>query len=320
MNDQQILEFIATKQPVRAVQLADKFDVDLKSASDALKSLVDVGDLTRTSGTAPNQQPAQFYSLSETFLKSKEGKLVIARIESQQSAVPQPPAVTLPLRVPPPTPIEATIPSPVPAPTAAAATPEPSAAPPSPADDASLRRIERAIAHIREHGPTSDADIRAVLNLRADQYPSNFIGRAVKDGRLAKDGREWTLGPGTPPAPVVRRPAFGGPLGLRGATPFPVGAHDVPNDAWKRDNLTEEVRPHPPAADLADPAVTQEILVHLKQMKADLPSPVFRCGLWSDGVLELQRNGVTVAELQQDEGETVAAFMARLQQPLASTG
>jgi hypothetical protein len=319
MNDQQILEFIAVKQPVRAVQLADKFDVDLKSASDALKSLVDVGDLVRTAGTAPNQQPAQFYSLSSTFLTSRDGKLLVARMEAQASAVAQPSTVTLPLRVPPSTAVVALNPVTLPPPAAVVATPSPapspvlSIAPPgaaqSPADDISLRRIDRAIAHITANGPTSDADIRVVLNLRADQYPTNFIGRAVKDGRLAKDGRLWTLGTGTPAAPIKRQPAFGGALGLAGATPFPVAAKPpstTPMPTARTDHHQEQTMQANDTTAKAAPAGTD----------ITAKPPTFRCGLWSDGVLEMQRDGVQVAELSQEEGETVAAFMARMREQL----
>jgi hypothetical protein len=283
VNDQQILEFIAIKQPVRAVQLSDNFDVDLKTASEALKSLVDVGDLVRVAGTAPNGQPAQVYGLSEAFIKSREGKVLAARLEA--SAAPAPAPVTTPA----PAPVVAAAPVPAPAP----------AAPPkvSPADDTSTRRIERAIAHIVATGPTSDADMRVVLNLRADQYPSGLLQRAVKDGRLAKNGKAWALGTGVPPAPAAKRPPFGGSLGLPGATPTPAPSKRITEDiAMLKNESTAPVAASTPPSTVAP--------------------PTFRCGLWSDGVLELQRNGVTVAELEQDEGETVAVFMARLRQPL----
>jgi hypothetical protein len=39
---------------------------------------------------------------------------------------------------------------------------------------------------------------------------------------------------------------------------------------------------------------------------------VFRCGLWSDGVLELERDGSTVAVLKQAEGEHLISFINRM--------
>lgn len=278
MNDQQILEFIAAKQPVRAVQLADRFDIDLKAASDALRALVDVGDLTRAAGTSPNGQPAQVYGLSEVFVKSKEGKLLAARIEAASAADPLP---ALAATVAPP------------------ALPPPAAAPP--AGDTSSSRIDLAIRHVKDKGPSSDADIRQVLGLRAGQYPSGMLQRAVKDGRLIKDGRNWTLGTGTPPAPEQKRPPFGGSLGLAGATPRPA---PLPAPLEVPAACAVESAPAaaaPPAAIAAEPAA---------------PLPAFRCGLWSDGMLELQRNGVQVAQLSREEGEAVAAFMARIAEQL----
>jgi hypothetical protein len=44
-------------------------------------------------------------------------------------------------------------------------------------------------------------------------------------------------------------------------------------------------------------------------------TPSFRVGIWSDGALELQRNGVTVASLTQSEQEAVTAFIERIRQP-----
>lgn len=39
---------------------------------------------------------------------------------------------------------------------------------------------------------------------------------------------------------------------------------------------------------------------------------IFRCGLWSDGVLELQRDGVQVVALNRGEHEQLADFMGRM--------
>ncbi|RFP19176.1 hypothetical protein [Duganella sp. BJB475] len=292
MNDQLILEFVATKQPVRAVQLADKFDVDLKAASDALKSLVDVGDLVRTAGTAPNGQPAQVYGLSAEFVKSKEGKLLAARIEGAQATL----AVAVAAPVAKAEQIEVQ-PSPAAAKPAPAALNKPTEPAESTASLAGINRAEAGVACIRLHGSVSDADLRVAMGLRAGQYPSAWLGAAIKRGDINKDGKNWTPGPGSE---VKRQPAFGGSLGLPGATPHVSSAPPVPKF---KDSAA------PPAALMAgaddEPSVS-----------AVAVPPKFRCGLWSDGVLELQRNGVTVAELERDEGETVAAFMARLRQPL----
>jgi hypothetical protein len=286
LNDQKICIQIAKKPGSRAVDLADVFDCELTDISAALRSLVDVGDLVRTSGTGPNGQPAQFYSLSDTFAKSKEGKLVLAQSAALNTAVP------------------AALPAPAPA-LASSAPPSPAPAAVSPADDSSLGRIERAIAHIKEHGPTSDADMRKVLNLRNDQYATSFIGRAVKDGRLAKDGRDWTLGSGSAPAAIPRRPAFGGPLGLPGATPNP-----TPSSAPAPASVAAS-RPAGASTSQASP-VLQSVAVKAAVDDAVAATEVadgpirFRCGSWSDGVLELRRDGAMIAELTPAEQAVIA--------------
>lgn len=320
MNDQKILEFIAAKQPVRAIQVADKLDASEREASEALRALVDVGDVVRTPGTGPNSLPAQFYTLSEAFRRSRPGQLILARMEAAAAALAV--AVAAPVASPSPAPAP-----PAPAPTVApVATAAPAATipvflakapPPSPADDPSLRRIERAIAHIKEYGPTSDADIRVVLNLRADQYPTSFIGRAVKDGRLAKDGRNWTLGAGTSPAPLKRQPAFGGPIGLVGSTPHVAKAPEIVAVAVKEvaTSLVSQANPTKQQEQVMETKQIAGVAEQSRAKDATTP-PAFRCGLWSDGVLELQRDGVQVAALTQVEGETVAAFMARMREQL----
>jgi hypothetical protein len=315
MNDQQILEFIAVKHPVRAVQLADKFDKSEREASEALRALVDIGDVVRKSGTGPNGQPAQFYTLSESFLKSRPGQLLIARLEAANTPAPSPapaaPAPPAPLAVADHAPAASALPTPAPV-----APNKPSAPAESPATSTGANRAELGVAHILKHGSVSDADLRQAIGLRAGQYPSAWLGAAIKRGDVNKDGREWKPGRGVE---IRTQPAFGGALGLAGATPRATGGI-VPNDAWDGRKLAGEVRPHLPADAPADPVVVKELVAHLKQINSELTAPPkFRCGLWSDGVLELQRNGVTVAELEQGEGETVAAFMARLRQPLETT-
>lgn len=281
MNDQKIYEFIALNQPVRAVQLADKFDVALVDVSASLRSLVDVGDLVRRTGVAPNGQPAQEYSLSESFLKSKEGKLVFARLEDVASIAPiAPPAPALPAAVQPmamPSFINTTVPVP-----------------------AAVNRTEVAIAHIKAQRFVSDADLRVVMGLKAGQYPSAWLATAYKNGVVKRDGKGWVMGDGAVPAPAKKQPAFGGALNLPGATPHQAAKAIQPTDA--QESVAEaagEVSSAPSGLIRDEP----------------IEAPKFRCALWSDGVLELQRDGVQVAALTQCEGDALAAFIARLQQP-----
>jgi hypothetical protein len=70
-----------------------------------------------------------------------------------------------------------------------------------------------------------------------------------------------------------------------------------------------------PAADEAAPIVVPKFLTDGPAPK--LPSTeaapgVYRCGFWSDGVLEIQRDGETVAEIPKAAGVSIAAWLNRL--------
>jgi hypothetical protein len=63
MNDQQILEQLARHPESRAVQLADRLDVDLEDVQTALAALVAAGDVIASDGTSPAGFPCQLYRL-----------------------------------------------------------------------------------------------------------------------------------------------------------------------------------------------------------------------------------------------------------------
>lgn len=276
MNDQQILTLIAKKPGIVAIQIADALDVELSEASAALKELVEIGHVQRSTGTAPNGLAAQVYHLTEEFKRTNEYRAVMAAIEAEAPRAAAPVAA----------------PAPVPAPAASAAI-----AAVAPVSTPTVGRAERAIAFIRTHGPVTDAQLRAELGMKLEEYPSTVLSHAVKAGRVARVGSEWLPGAGAPPAPVKKQPAFGGSLGLPGSSPrAPVA---VPRFA----DFAVAAAPTASPAPIVDQAPAAE-------------PPKFRCGLWSDGVLELQRDGIQVAALTQHEGEALAGFMARLREPL----
>lgn len=310
MDDQKILEYIAVKQSIRAAQLVDKFDVDLKTASDALRALVDAGDVVRASGFAPNNQPAQIYSLSESFVKSKAGQLIIARMEAVKLAAPVPEAE----------------PSPVPvAPVAVAASTAPAIpSTPIPAPPASINRAEVGVAYIRKLGSVTESDLRVAMDLRADQYPSAWLSGAVKRGEVNKDGKEWKVGPGSD---VKKQSAFGGGISLPGSTPHPATGESKPAssvipDASARFPLGSSfTAPVPDVPKFSDQGLHATATLDVSKIVSGTlfqkpTSPSFRVGIWSDGALELQRGGVTVAALNQAEHEAVAEFIARIRQPV----
>ena len=102
MNDQQIYVLLATRPGVRAVQIADSLDAELTDVSAALRSLVDVGDVVKTKGEAPNGQQALFYELSEEFKRTKTGREILdaVKVAAAAAAAPAAPAAATPTPAP----------------------------------------------------------------------------------------------------------------------------------------------------------------------------------------------------------------------------
>jgi hypothetical protein len=57
-------------------------------------------------------------------------------------------------------------------------------------------KIQRAILHIEEHGPTASTALRGVMDLAEGANVWNYLAPAVKNGRLHLDDGVWKLGPG----------------------------------------------------------------------------------------------------------------------------
>lgn len=273
MNDQQIYELLA-KAPaegLRAVQVCDLLDQELVDVSAALKSLVDVGDVVRTPGTAPNGQAAQFYTLSDTFKASREYKAFMA--------------------------LAAATPAPTPAPT-----PDNTSAPVPAAPKKS--RTDDAIEYIRHRGRVSTAELKVHMGLKSGEAPATWLAVPIRDGRLARDGVYWMIGAG--PASDAGKATK--PTAARGAIPKLGDALAAKSPQTLLNALKAAAKaPEQPAAREV-PAPTGEPVAPPPAQ----PAGRFRCGLWSDGVLELQRDGVTLTELTRGEGEHMADFIGRM--------
>lgn len=280
MNDQIIYELLA-KAPaegLRAVQLCDAINepsIELADVSRALGALVEVGDVVRMPGLAPNGQQAQFYALTSDFKNSRDYKLILAKQLGQT--------------------IKAAAPTPAP-------TPENTSAPvPS---EPKKSRTDDAIEYIRHRGRVSSAELKMHMGLKSGEAPATWLAVPIRDGRLARDGVYWMIGAGAagnvgkatkPTAARGAIPKLGAVLSSKSPTP-PPGAFKVP-------------------AETPEPEAAPDTPVPAPEAVAALPVPVagvFRCGLWSDGVLELQRDGVTLTELTRGEGEHMADFIGRM--------
>lgn len=146
-----------------------------------------------------------------------------------------------------------------------------------------LSKVALAIEYVRQRGVATSSELHALLALKPTEVASSYLNGALSDGRLVKDGKNWTAGAIKPiakarelaPPPVNQKPVH---------VPVPT-APPAPGPA-----------PEPVAAIAAVPGATA----------------TYRCALWSDGILEVQKNGETVAELPRAAGESLAAFLGRL--------
>lgn len=250
MNDLKIMEYIAATPDARAVQVADKFDVELVDASNALRALVEVGDLVRTQGTAPNGQSVQVYNLSPEFKKTTDGKAILQRLAATAATTTQPGAED-----------KSTGAAPLPA---ALVDQMSKAGQAAHGRRGAGSRLERAVDFITANGKATNDQLRALLDMKSFEYPSTVLRSAINDGRVARDGEDWVKGTGQPPEkqrpPYARKPAA--PPSLA----------------------------RPPAAAPVQPVQDTGL----------------RCGIWSDGMIELQRGAKTICILNKDEAQFLA--------------
>lgn len=286
MNDQKILQYLARKPDSRAQDIADAMDVELREASDALRELVDAGDVRRYAGLAPNGLTSQLYVLSDDFKASRVGQALSATVAGAVDVAASETSA--------PAPEEYARPEPAPA-----------ISMPVFANLVAAPRMgthaDRALAAMK-NGPVSDAEMRVHLGLVDGQYPSVFLKSAVKAGRLHKGVHGWTSGP--QPNASKFSPAISAP---KDEVTAQFGPTDQPEEQFATPAKADAVEPEATVAEVAaqiDPTVWGT-------RSTDRPSE-FRCGLWSDGVLELQRDGATVATLTRGEGEQLVDFMRRM--------
>jgi hypothetical protein len=118
------------------------------------------------------------------------------------------------------------------------------------------------------------------MKLKVGASVISFLRGPVTDGRLLKDGNFWTV----PAAKVAAPPAVP-------AAPAPVSPVLAPEVA---------IALIPPPASV----------IELPTLGCD--GSGFRCAIWSDGAMELQRAGRTLATLTTIEQTQLSQFMRRI--------
>jgi hypothetical protein len=273
MNDQKIYELMFKTPGIRAVQIADALDAELVDISNALKSLVEVGDVVQTKGFSPNGHQAMIYNLSDGFKRSRQyADLVASAAARAKTALLTPAPNDAPAAAASLAPVIDAIENVVTVGNVVLATRDGSAltaeviaavadAEKADAPEADgerrispLKRTERALAFLRQCGPDGARaeDLCDAMGLRHDQSPSNFLRTARSRGQVTVKDHRWRY---------VEQPGF-----------MPVSA----------------ARPAP---------------------SADGP---FRCGIWLDDVIELQRGGTTIGTLARAEAVQLRDFLNRV--------
>ena len=75
--------------------------------------------------------------------------------------------------------------------------PEPATSIPAVKPEVSAKKPTKealAIAHLKQHGDSTTAELAAVLGLTRTSSPSQFLGLALKKGTIVRAGRLWKLG------------------------------------------------------------------------------------------------------------------------------
>lgn len=136
---------------------------------------------------------------------------------------------------------------------------------------------ELAIACITACGSSvTSAQLHAALGLQSGRHALQFLRHALLDGRLARDGALWQLGPALVPA--TDSPP---------ATPEPV-----------------------PVEPVSVPTTTGASLAPVLPPTDALPPVEFACALWSDGALQLTRAGATAITLSAGETQALRRYLA----------
>ena len=186
-----------------------------------------------------------------------------------------------------------------------------------------VTKVDQAIAFIRANGGTATAaQLHTELGLKVIEYPSNYLSHAVKDGRLVKDGKNWTLGTGAPvqkaeapkPAePVIKIPTFlTGPKKQvetsKPTLPPDLAAALTPEGVKRLDESEFNVQ-------VALNDYTPTVKTPLRPIS---PAQGFACAIWSDGEMHIARWGLTLAKLSVDETRQMRDYLDRVASGVAA--
>ncbi len=138
---------------------------------------------------------------------------------------------------------------------------------------------EMALAYLRKFHRATSVELRDVMGLNGKQYPQAYLTASIKNGEIVKTARGWELGHIKPLDSVIKHGNL--ILATCDAEPMP---HEYLQAVQQLDKPAE-------AAIQASPA------------------PALRCAIWSDGMVELQRDGRLKAQLTRSEADFIVDFI-----------
>jgi len=325
MIGQNVLEVIAGTPDCRAVQIVDRLDIDAEEVLASVKALIQVGDIVSSEGRGPNGLACTVYTLSDAFKASPAYAPLAAKAAAKAFAAPGMNRV------------ERAIEWVRQHGTATSA--ELHAVMGLRDDEAPSKVLSSAVTTKRlvkegknwTLGPGPDGEVSAPASTCMPKRDINQIPCFLQQVELAQPPAA-----AAPPAPTsASQPAPEPELALDAALSEPakrifaelagtVAPPVVPPPAPKPAKAATRVRSErpkakqqpeapivAPAAAAPETPAPDTVIVALRSLP-EQPAPVYRCALWSDGMLEVQRDGQTVAQMPQAAGESLASFLARL--------
>lgn len=289
MNDQKIFEQVAKEPRIGAAAIANNLGLTLATVSADLRMLVDMGDLVKSIHFEEgNGRQWQVYELSEEFKRSHKYKAIANVIAAVSAPESKPAAASTPAEqefkqaefLTGHTLVRGQVTAGTVQPTVTVVQ---ETAAPAPRAETGLTKIQMAIACITKVGSASADQLREAMGLHPKASVSPYMKAAREDGRVYRDGDRWMLGAGKEAAPAAFTP-----------------------------KASQDNAPSPsPDTDPIEPAVKSESPLHPDLAAAAEPAPQLRCAVWSDDMIELQRDGEEVARLTQEEFEFISGFMTR---------
>lgn len=312
MIGQNILEIIAGIPDCRAVQIVDKLDIDAEEVLSQVKALIHVGDVVSSEGRAPNGLPCTVYNVSDAFKETAAYAPLAAKATAKAFAAPGLNRIERAIE---------------------------------------WVRQHGSATSAELHAVMGLDDTEAPSKVLASAITTRRLVKDGKSWTLGPGPGGTVTAPSPVCAPkveVVETPRFLPPAApaapaVSRLTCAPDAADSAASrvfgDMVKKPKVPEAPKDtkvtrvrggkakHQPALPPAAPPIVEpappkvdaapspdKVVVSLRpgtEQQVE-QSPVYRCALWSDGMLEVQRDGLTVAEMPQAAAEEMASFLARL--------